>query len=220
VTRTEEIVASARVQLAEVGPAALSLRAVARDLGVVSSAVYRYVASRDELLTLLIVEAYDSLGEQTEAAVAASRRRAPLKRWVDAALTVRAWAFDHPHEYALVYGTPVPGYEAPADRTTPAGIRVSRALLSIVQDAWADGALDEPDGPTISRPLAKDLATLKATIAVEVPDTVLVRALAAWTQLFGLVSFELFGQTRGLTAHDEDLFRSTVTATGEQAGLR
>jgi AcrR family transcriptional regulator len=220
VTRIEEIVASARVQLAEVGPAALSLRAVARDLGVVSSAVYRYVASRDELLTLLIVEAYDSLGEQTETAVTASRRRSPRKRWLDAAMTVRAWAMAHPHEYALVYGTPVPGYEAPADRTTPAGIRVSLALLSIVRDAWADGDLAEPHGPSITRSLAKDLAALKATIDVDVPDAVLVRALAAWTQLFGLVSFELFGQTRGLPSHDDDLFLATVTAMAAQVGLR
>src|SRR5690554_3135207 len=99
---TSKIVAVARRQLAEVGPADLSLRAVARDLGVVSSAVYRYVASRDELLTLLIVEAYDSLGDHVEATVRASRDAPPLRRWVGAAVAVRSWAIEHPHEYALL----------------------------------------------------------------------------------------------------------------------
>lgn len=214
-TRTAEIVAEARRQLADVGPAALSLRSVARELGVVSSAVYRYVASRDELLTLLIVEAYDSLGEATERAVAASARRAPKQRWIDAALVVRAWALEHPHEYALVYGTPVPGYEAPADRTTPAGTRVSLALLSIVRDADVDAV----DGPPIPRSLAKDLAGLKRAIDLDIHDTVLVRAIAAWTQLFGLVSFELFSQTRGMVTDDEALFRAAVTAMADQIGL-
>jgi AcrR family transcriptional regulator len=215
VTRLDEIVVAARRQLAEVGPANLSLRAVAREMGVVSSAVYRYVASRDELLTLLIVEAYDDLGQRTEDAVAASRRRAPRQRWVDAALAIRAWAVEHPHEYALLYGTPVPGYEAPADRTTPAGLRVSLALLSIVRDADVPAA----DGPPIPRSLAKDLAVLKRTIDLDVPDTVLVRAIAAWTQVFGLVSFELFNQTRGMVTDDEDLFRAAVGAMADQIGL-
>jgi AcrR family transcriptional regulator len=216
VTRLDEIVDAARRQLAEVGPANLSLRAVAREMGVVSSAVYRYVASRDELLTLLIVEAYDSLGEATEAAVAASARRAPRQRWLDAALTVRRWALDHPHEYALLYGTPVPGYEAPAERTSAPGIRVSLALLSIVGDA----EVPDQDGPPIPRTLAKDLAVLKDTIDLDVPDTVLVRSIAAWTQLFGLVSFELFSQTRGMVTDDETLFRAAVTAMADQIGLR
>jgi AcrR family transcriptional regulator len=215
VTRLDEIVDAGRRQLAEVGPADLSLRAVAREMGVVSSAVYRYVTSRDELLTLLIVGASDDLGARTEAAVAASRRRAPVARWIDAARTVRSWAHEHPHEYALLYGTPVPGYEAPAEQTSPAGIRVSLALLSIVRDADV-GAVD---GPPIPRALAKDLDVLKRTIDLDVPDAVLVRAIAAWTQLFGLVTFELFNQTRGMVTDDEALFVAAVTAMADQMGL-
>ena len=214
-----EIVDSARRQLAEVGPSDLSLRAVARDLGVVSSAVYRYVASRDELLTLLIVDAYDSLGEHVEGVVGDDRTAAPLDRWVGACLAVRNWALEHRHEYALLYGTPVPGYDAPGDRTTPAGTRVSLALLSIVRDAATDGHLAEREGPIVSEGLAGDLAALRDLVELHVSDAVLVRALAGWTQLFGLVTFELFSQTRGLTDHDEELLRACAELTGTEIGL-
>lgn len=217
---TAEIVAAARRQLADVGPTNLSLRAVARELGVVSSAVYRYVASRDELLTLLIVEAYDALGERAEAAVAATRGDAPADRWVEAALAIRAWAGEHPHEYALLYGTPVPGYQAPEEETTPAGTRVSEALLSVVRDAWAAGRIDVPEGPAVAEPLAADLAGFAERVDLPAPPTVLVHTFAAWSQLFGLISLELFSQTRGVVERHEDLFRATATTMAAVIGLR
>src|SRR5471032_709624 len=105
---TGEIKAVARRQLAEHGSAALSLRAVAREVGMVSSAVYRYFPSRDELLTALIVDAYDAVGEAVEHALAAKRRGNFVARWVAMSRAIRAWALAHPHEYALIYGSPVP----------------------------------------------------------------------------------------------------------------
>ncbi|MDN5812616.1 MAG: TetR/AcrR family transcriptional regulator, partial [Micrococcaceae bacterium] len=104
-----EIMRIARDQLVAEGPAALSLRAVARQLGIVSSAIYRYVSSRDELLTLLIVEAYSDLGGQVEKAVAAAPAH-PLERFTALARAVRSWALDDAARYALLFGTPVPGY--------------------------------------------------------------------------------------------------------------
>src|SRR6188472_658153 len=117
---TAEIVRAGRRQLATDGAAALSLRAVARELDMVSSAVYRYVASRDDLLTILIIEAYDALGGVVEAASAPGRGRTPAGRFLAAGRAVRTWAVAHPHEFALLYGSPVPGYEAPPDTIAPA----------------------------------------------------------------------------------------------------
>src|SRR3954465_13373659 len=101
---TAEITDAARRQLAEVGAAALSLRAVAREVGMVSSAVYRYFPSRDELLTALIVDAYDAVGTAAEAALAAHQRAGVVTRWVAVSTAIRTWALAHPHEYALIYG--------------------------------------------------------------------------------------------------------------------
>ena len=105
---TREIKSVAREQLAEVGAAALSLRAVARELSMASSAVYRYFPSRDDLLTALIVDAYDAVGAAAELDESAVRRADAAGRWMATARAVREWATTHPQEFALIYGSPVP----------------------------------------------------------------------------------------------------------------
>ena len=111
---TREIKQEARRQLAVEGAQRLSLRAVARELGMASSALYRYFPSRDDLLTALITDAYNALGEQVEQAAAAVVPATDTRaRWYALCATLRAWAKANPHEYALLYGTPVPGYSAP-----------------------------------------------------------------------------------------------------------
>src|SRR3954467_6104095 len=107
---TDEIKTVARRHLAADG-ANLSLRAVARDMGMASSAVYRYFASRDELLTALIIDAYDTVGAAAEEAAAGIEN--PTERWLATTHAVREWARNDPHQWALIYGSPVPGYQAP-----------------------------------------------------------------------------------------------------------
>src|SRR3954454_1962832 len=109
---TAAIKDEARRQLAAGGAAALSLRAVARELGLVSSALYRYFPSRDDLLTALIIDAYDSLGAAAEAAAVANGTAGPRSGWRAVCHAIRDWARQNPHEYALIYGSPVPGYQA------------------------------------------------------------------------------------------------------------
>ncbi|HEY5170592.1 MAG TPA: TetR/AcrR family transcriptional regulator, partial [Acidimicrobiia bacterium] len=130
---TEEIKAVARRHLADQGSAALSLRAVAREVGMVSSAVYRYFPSRDDLLTALIVDAYDAVGECAEAAEHAARNRGVVARWSNLCEAVRAWALANAHEYALIYGSPVPGYAAPETTIGPAS-RVPLVLMRLLAD--------------------------------------------------------------------------------------
>lgn len=209
------ILAAARARLALDGPAGLSLRAVARDLDVVPSALYRYFDGRDAILTALIVDAYDALGIAAEDAVAGAGR-SPRRRWVAAALAVRTWALAHPHEYALLYGTPVPGYEAPADTVDP-GTRVSRLLVGIVHDA---GVTEVPGGaPRLGRELRAELRRTADLVAPGMAVEVLFAALLAWTQLFGTVSFEVFGQTRGIVDSHEALFEAAAEHAAASLGL-
>ena len=214
-----EILSAARAHLAVTGAAGLSLRAVARDLGLVSSsAVYRYFANRDALLTALIVEAYDSLGDDVDRVVEANEGQAPLERWVGTARAVRDWAVAHPHEYSLLYGSPVPGYAAPDDTVVP-GTRVTRALIQIVEDARVAGRL----GPVAPDGLHHEvLADMRAVI--EYTDTGLsaehlFAVILAWTQLFGLVGFEVFGQTRGIITNHAEFLRDAATRMGSAIGL-
>ncbi len=211
----EAILAAAAERLAEDGAADLSLRAVARDVGMVSSAVYRYFASRDELLTALIIEAYDSLGEHVERHVDSTAGRPAAGRWVDAALAIRAWALAHRNDYALIYGTPIPGYAAPDD-TVASGTRVSRALVQIVRDA--ERLAPRPD-LAIEPSLSESFAALRAEIDLDVDDATMLAIITAWSQLFGLLGFELFGQTRNFVSDDEALFRAAATSMAASIGL-
>lgn len=191
-----DIVRLGRRHLATHGAAALSLRAVARDLGVVSSAVYRYVESRDELLTLLLIDAFGELGDEVDAAVAAVPEGGHTARFLALGRAVRVWALREPASYALLFGSPVPGYNAPAERTTGPGTRVILALISILDAACRDGMLSVPAGGSLELPpaLAADLAAIRSGFGLAVPEELVARGVLVWSSLFGAVSFEVFNQ--------------------------
>lgn len=215
----EEIKRLAREQLAAEGANALSLRAIARQLGMVSSAVYRYVPSRDALLTLLIVDAYDALGD----AVDTAERRVPRDdlagRWRVICRAIRRWARAHPAEYALIYGTPVPGYEAPQDTVDPA-TRVASAMLGVLADGWRTGRLVvAADDRGLTPGLARDLRALAATAGAEVPPALLASGLQAWTTIFGTVGFELFGHYHNVIDHLDSWFDDVIERTGASVGF-
>ncbi|WP_232082941.1 TetR/AcrR family transcriptional regulator [Arthrobacter sp. SO5] len=218
----EDIVRLGREHLALHGAAALSLRAVARDLGVVSSAVYRYVASREELLTLLVIDAYDELGAEVEAAVAARRPADFDGRFRALGSAVRAWALREPARYGLLYGSPVPGYRAPAERTTVPGTRVINALMGILDGACRAGRLTAGDSTAAVVPaLAADLGRIRRDMGLTVPDPLVARGALVWTSLFGAVSFEVFGQYGADTfAARDELFAHHLGVLAGIAGLQ
>jgi len=185
---------------------------------MVSSAVYRYVENRDVLLTRLIVEAYDSLGSAVERATATNADDTDLERWIAAGLAARRWARRRRHEYLLLYGSPVPGYAAPAVTAQP-GTRVPRALVAIVRDASAAGRLAATDAPEPTG-IADDLDRLAELVELPVAHTTLVAVIGGWTQMFGLISFELTNQTRGVVTDHAGLFLATVQQSGHRIGLR
>ena len=199
---TAEILKAARGYLATDGAPALSLRAIARDLGMASSALYRYFGSRDELLTRLIIDAYDSLGAAAEAREAAVDRNDLAGRFAATCLAVRTWALAHPNEYALIYGSPVPGYVAPADTVRPAS-RVTALLLRIVVEAALAGRIPDAETPDPeAKPVAAALAPIRSYLPPAVPAPLVQRALMVWTNLFGIVSFELYGQLHGVVGEE------------------
>lgn len=197
--------------LARHGAAALSVRAIARDLGMASSAVYRYVASRDELLTRLIVAAYDSLADAVEAALADAPGTGPLEQFGQVATATRDWARRHPHEYALIYGSPVPDYHAPPERTVEAGTRVPRLLVGLLAglpDQPAGTDLDERAlGPMLADPVFAGSGLTAGAVR---------RGLIAWTLVLGAVSSEVFEQLGSDTIADPDAFFGSVLATADR----
>jgi AcrR family transcriptional regulator len=221
---TREIKEEARRQLAEAGADGLSLRAVARSLGMVSSALYRYYPSRDDLLTALIIDAYNAVGSAAEDAIAAAPAGDAPARWAAACHAIRARAVAHPHEYALIYGSPVPGYRAPQATIGPAA-RIPLAFVRVLRDAREPGdPLPASRALPPGSPLAAQAAALSAALAEpgapDIPPAVLVRAVIAWTQLFGMLSFELFGQFVGSFEPADALFGYAVAQLATFVGLR
>jgi AcrR family transcriptional regulator len=208
----ERIKSLALTQLAETGAGSLSLRAIARELNLVSSAIYRYYASRDDLLTDLIVDAYGDLADRLEAAGSAGRR-GPRRRWVDTCLALRAWAVAEPHRWALIYGSTIPGYAAPPDTIAPAG-RVVRALCVPVEEAGA-----RPVPASVGRTLAGQLDTTRNALELDVERDTMLALVAAFSRMVGLLTLELNGQFVGGFEPADDLFAALVEREADALGL-
>jgi AcrR family transcriptional regulator len=218
----QEIKNEARRQMAEEGASSLSLRAIARHLDMVSSGIYRYFKSRDELLTALIVDAYEAIGSAVESADKRCQRADFTGRWSACCHAVRDWALGHPHEYALIYGSPVPGYTAP-EETTPPASRVALTLVVIIHDAAGAGELQSPFvaemTSRLSNTAAAEAARLEAAGFGDVPHNAVIRSLAAWTQLFGAVSFEVFGRLADIIEDADAIFDQWVRDMSAFVGL-
>ncbi len=212
----QDILRVAREHLAKEGAAALSLRAIARELGMVSSGIYRYVESRDELLTRLIVNAYTSLADEVSQlhAAADTLDHTDLDaRWRAIGRGLRRWALAHPHDFALIYGSPVPDYHAPAERTDAAGTAVLALLVHLAGDAGTAGRLAPALDPSAAR--RATAALLSDPLVAEHPVTpeALFNGLAAWTLLLGTVTGEVFGQLGADTLPDPDLYFEVMLET-------
>ena len=191
-----EVLRVGRQHLARYGAAALSLRAIARELGMVSSGVYRYVESRDELLTRLIVQAYTSLAEAVARAHDDVDPADFEGRWDAIGHALRAWALANPHDFALIYGSPVPDYAAPAERTTGPGTAVVALLTRLLDDAQAAGRV----APSTSRDVHHATVAVGAFLddaffaGTNLDPQALARGLSAWTLMLGAVTSEVFRQ--------------------------
>lgn len=213
-----EIKKVARKQIATDG-ASLSLRAVARELGMVSSALYRYFPSRDELLTALIIDAYNALGAAAEGAEASVKDRSDfIGRWLAVTKGIRLWALFTPHEYALIYGSPVPGYAAPQDTVEPS-TRPVLVMGTILADADAAGRLRNDNPMPVPAALRNEIIDAADLIKAKVPPPLMARALIAWTELFGAINFELFGRIDNVINQRDDWYDYQARAMARFIGL-
>lgn len=209
----EEIKQTARAQMAAQGPASLSLRAVARAMNLTPSALYRYFQGIEDLITALCVDAYEALGDAVDGAVAAVPADDHVGRWWAFARGMRCWAREHAGDFALIYGTPLPGYQAPEDQTRASGLRFTATGMRILDDAINAGKLNLDRAliqyePRISPGLAKLLDE-----AGLVPDRRAVSILiGVWTILQGHLTLELFGHFNWLDTDVDQVFDEHVRA--------
>jgi AcrR family transcriptional regulator len=221
-TTVAEIKARAWQQIAEAGASSLSLRAIARDMGMTSSALYRYFPSRDVLFTALIKDGFSSLADALEAVEAeVAGLTDGGDRFIRIVRAYRAWALAHPSEYALIFGTPVPGLEVEDLGTKLELVRGVNVLFRCMIDAVQRGGIQPPplQGPGAGRLRAK-LRAWGMEEAPGLPPAALAGCLFAWTQLHGAISLELFGHMPEAVLPADDLFEQQMRQVLAALGAR
>jgi AcrR family transcriptional regulator len=216
----DEIKALARQQMATSGTAALSLGAIARAMEMVPSALYRYYASRDDLITALIVDAFDALGQATadaDAQVPASNYGA---RMLAATLAYRAWALANPADFLLIFGTPIPGYDAPPEPTNAAVHRTFSVFQSILHAASAAGSLQPP--PEHEQQAARQSLgqhTIDVDSQLMLTPVITYTGIACWARMHGLVILEVTKHLQPSIADLASFYRAEMIATLKSIGL-
>jgi AcrR family transcriptional regulator len=179
-------------QIAEFGAAALSLRAIARELGITAPAIYNYFPDRDALVTALIIAAYTSFGDSQLAARDAIPAENLAERMTAIGLAYRDWAMTHPQRYQLIFGTPIPGYAAPMEQVLPSAARSLSALVSVVDALRVAGKLNAPDFPAV-KPEFKFGFEMWTKHGGDYDLLSLSVAVLIWARVHGLVSLEIAG---------------------------
>ncbi len=218
---TAEILAVAREHVAREGAAALSLRSIARDLEMAPSALYRYFDGRDALLSALILTAYESLADEAERAADDTARRdggGDAERWLAVPRALRAWAVAHPHEWGLIFGTPVPGYEAPEATVEPYA-RVAAAMVRPLVAAAAASRLHTEPLPPVPAALGDAVAPVAEELLPGLPLGTVVLAVGAWTTIVGVISLEVFGHWRNTILDPAEFFEATLRNLAGSLGL-
>jgi AcrR family transcriptional regulator len=194
------------------------LRAIAREMGMSSSALFRYFRNRDALLTALIIDSYSSLAEAAETAEARVHRRSVEERWMAICHGVRNWALAHPNEYALIFGSPIPGYAAPAGTVGPA-TRVPLLLADLLADLVKEKSYDAGASPKPPAAVRRSIEPVRSVMPAGITADLMVRGLMAWTYLFGAVSFEVFGHRHNVIADHDAFFDHEVRRMAVMVGL-
>jgi len=205
----DEVKQAALLQLAESGPAGLSISAIGKQLGVSGPALYRYFASRDELLTELVIDAYHDLADALTDAARHAPGLHPRARLEDIARAYRSWALAQPHRYRLLFGPPLPGYNAHAQRLVEAAQASMNVLLGVLRQ------LGDRTGNPPAEPLASQLLALARTYGPGVDAAIALRAINIWSRLHGLVSLEIAGNFASMDIDPGHLFEAelvTLTA--------
>ena len=203
-----EVKQAALRQLAESGPAGLSLSAIGKQLGVSGPALYRYFASRDELLTELVIDAYHDLADALRAAAGSPAGPEPRARFEALARGYRSWALAQPHRYRLLFGPPLPGYDAHAQRLVDASQAAMDQLLGVLRD------LGDRTGTPPPEPLAAQLTAWVRSYDPDIDPAVALRAVLAWSSLHGLVSLEIAGNFASMGINPDQVFEIRLATLG------
>jgi len=223
-----EIKVVARRLLVEQGTAALSLRAIAREMGVTAPALYRYFDGHEVLVEALAADFYNELSDSMEAASAASQADEPsdpgkqvAHRLMAAATSFRTWSVSHPAEFSLIFGTPIPGVDL-YDEDSPAciaGQRFGLVFAAMFLELWAVRPFSVPDLSELDPRLVPQLDAYRQRLGVDLPLAVVYVFLSCWARIYGLVTMEVFGHLTFALDDAEPAFNTELAQIGRLMGV-
>ena len=211
----EAIKETAWKQIAEFGAPTLSLRAIARELGITAPAIYNYFPRRDDLVTALIIDAYTSFGDSQIEARDAVPADDLLGRMTAIGVAYRNWALAHPQRYQLLFGTPIPGYEAPLEKVLPYGARSLSALASVVEALRTAGKLRAQNFPEVHDEYKAAFDVWKR-YGGDVDVLSLSVAVLIWARVHGIVSLEIAGNMPPFGVRGDALYMYEMNSLEEQ----
>lgn len=218
-----EIKEAAREHLRAHGPSGISLRGIARRMGMTAPALYRYYASLDDLIAAMIASYMDEISDAMEGARDALPADDVGGRLLAVTRTFHRWALDHRPEFAMVFGAPVPGYDGPPKGAdAAAGGRFGGIFFALFAEVWRRQPFAVPADEEIPADLRPQLLCLAASCGADetdVPLGVLRLFGAAWVRLYGLVTMEVFGHVHYLLEDAEPLFEAELADLGTMLGL-
>ena len=210
----------ARQQMSERGTAGLSLRAIARELKITAPAIYNYYPRLDDLITALIVDAFQSLADAMQASVSAVDEQAYRERILAMSLAYRQWAVEHPIDFQLIYGNPIPGYAAPPEITVPLARRPFLDLFQTFLAAWQQGTLEIPAAYlAVPASIRAHVAGWQAQTGVELPAPLFCLLATGWARIHGLVLLELFHHLQPMIGDPAALYAYELAAFLAAMGL-
>jgi AcrR family transcriptional regulator len=211
---------AARRQMAERGTAGLSLRGIARELGVTAPALYNYFPRLDDLITALIVDAFTALADAIDTAESAVESERCAPRILASCLAYREWAIAHPVDFQLIYGNPIPGYVAPAEITVPLARRPFDGLFRLFLEAHRTGELVFPaEYAPVPESITEHFATWLPQAGYAFPDELLCLLMSGWARIHGMVMLELFEHLGPVVGDTAAFYRYEIEAFVERLGM-
>jgi AcrR family transcriptional regulator len=216
-----QIKAAARRQMAQYGTAGLSLRGIARELGITAPAIYNYFPRLEDLITALIVDTFTALAEAMEAAEAEVESDRPYDKVIALCLAYRRWAVTHPVDFQLIYGNPIPGYHAPEELTIPLARRPFLGLFRCFMEAHLNGEMTIPaEYRDLPPATIEGIAAWKRMSGIEMSDALVALLMSGWSRVHGMVMLELFHHIHPLVGDGETFYRYEIDAFAERLGMK
>jgi len=220
---TGEIKETARRILVAEGPEAVSLRAIAREMGMTAPALYRYFSSRENLLRHLRGDIFTEIATDIRAASARAAEESGgdvTAKLIAACREFRHWALTHREEFGLLFGTPLPGLEPlHSDETDECAMEFAGSFIGLFLELWQRHPFPVPADEQIDPGLAGQLARYVGALGVDLPLGAALVFLRCWVRLYGMVSLEVFGHLHFALDDAAPMFEITLAELAGLVGL-